>query len=71
MPYHLPDVDTFGSCTITFDIPTDEKWVSVIMGAISELAMAENWEEGTGDLSVDEATQAAIEILDSVEFQAC
>jgi len=71
MPYHLPDESEIGSCVISFDIPTDEKWVSVLIGAISELALAENWEAGTGDLTVDEATQVAIEILDSVGFQAC
>lgn len=71
MPYHLPDEQIIGSCVIKFDMPTDQKWTSLIIGAISELAIAENWEAGTGTLTVAEAVETALEILDSVEFQAC
>jgi len=41
------------------------------MGAIAQLSVAENWEEGTGTLTVDEAVQAAIAIQESVFFQGC
>ena len=53
------------------DIPTDPKWTAVIVGAISELAYAYIWEEGTGDLTVDEARDVVLEILETVRFQAC
>lgn len=71
MPYHLPDDGSIGNCKIEFSIPTDQLWVAVIIGAISELAIAENWEAGTGTLTVDEAVTTALEILDSVSFRAC
>jgi len=71
MPYHLPDDDVIGNCIIKFSIPTDPKWATVIIGAISELAIAENWEAGTGTITIDEAILVAIEIVDSVGFQAC
>ncbi len=71
MPYHLPDDDEIGTCTITFDLPSDEKWATVIIGAISELAIEANWEPDTGDLTPAQAAQVAIDIIASVEFQAC
>lgn len=71
MPYHLPSDDIIGSCKIEFSIPSDQLWVAVIIGAISELAYAENWEVGSGDLTVAEAVTTALEILDSVSFTAC
>jgi len=71
VPYHLPDDDVIGSCVIKFNIPSDERWATVIIGAISELALPENWEEGTGTLTIDEAIATAIEIIESVTFQAC
>ncbi len=71
MPYHLPDDDVIGNCVIKFSIPSDEKWATVIIGAISELGRAENWEEGTGTISIDEAIETATLIVESVGFQAC
>jgi len=53
------------------DIPTDDKWATIICGAISELAYAHTWEDGTGGLTVDEAIETALAILDTVRFQAC
>jgi len=71
MPYLLPDESIIGNCKIKFEIPTDEKWVSIMVGAISQLAKAENWEEGTGLITVEEATETALAIVESVSFQAC
>jgi len=71
MPYHLPDDDVIGNCIIKFSIPSDEKWATIIIGAISELGRAENWEEGTGTISIDEAIATATAIVESVGFQAC
>ncbi len=71
MPYHLPDESVVGSCVIKFDMPTDALWAAVIIGAISELAYPHNWEAGTGGITVDEAVATALEILESVSFQAC
>lgn len=71
MPYRLPDETEIGNCTIKFDLPTDAKWASVIIGAISELARAEIWEAGTGGITVAQAIETALEIRDSVEFTGC
>lgn len=71
MPYHLPDESTIGTCTMLLDIPTDDKWATIITGAISELAYAYIWEEGTGGLTVDEAREVVLEILETVRYQAC
>jgi len=71
MPYHLPDESSIGSCTMLIDIPTDPKWATIITGAISELGYAYIWEEGTGTLTVDEARDVVLAILDTVRFQAC
>ena len=52
-------------------IPDDEVWITVLVGAISELTKVENWEEGTGTISPAQASETAIEILESIAFQAC
>lgn len=71
LPYHLPDESEIGNCAITFGLPLDEKWATIIIGAISELARPEMWEAGTGVLTVEEAMDTAIAIRRSVELQGC
>ena len=71
MPFHLPDEDSIVNCRMVIKIPNDEKWVSVIIGQLAQLAKPENWEAGTGVLTVDEAVEAAKEIVDLIDFQAC
>ncbi len=71
LPYRLPDQTEITDCTITFDMPTDDKWASVLVGAISELAREEIWEAGTGGISVADAITTAIAIRKSVSFGAC
>lgn len=71
VPYHTPDDGTIGNCIIKFDIPTDTKWATVLIGAISELGRPELWEENTGTLTPDEAALVILEIIESVSFQAC
>lgn len=71
VPYVLPDETDIQNCSITFDLPDDDKWATVLIGAISELARAEIWEVGSGGISVAEAIETAILIRQSVTFIGC
>lgn len=71
MPYHLPDEKDLGSCVIKFSLPTDDKWATILIGAVAQLAREENWEPDTGGLTVAEALATAILIRQSVEFTGC
>ena len=71
MAYHLPDETEIGNCAITFDLPVDEKWATIVIGAISELAREEMWEADTGGITVAQAIETALAIRESVEFTGC
>lgn len=71
MPYLLPDDNVVGNCRIRFSIPDDPKWTAVIVGAIAQLAVASNWEDGTGILTPEQAAETALEIRESVVFTGC
>lgn len=71
VPYHLPDETEISNCTITFDLPSDDKWATIIIGAISELAREEIWEAGTGGITVAQAITTALAIRASVDFTGC
>jgi len=71
MPYLLPDkINRNANCRLRLVIPKDPKWVAVIMGALLTLTRPENWEEGTGDLSVSQAVNVATQIIDEVTFNS-
>jgi hypothetical protein len=66
MPYITGDDPGTATVCYTLAIPDDLYFIGAVVGAIAYLTEPENWEQVSGELTPDEASQLAYDMLDSL-----
>jgi microcystin-dependent protein len=64
MPWHTPNSAPYPPRYRALLVPDSAEWISIVSGALIELAYKGNWEQ-VGSLTVEECAEAGSKILDS------
>ena len=66
MPYITGDDPGTATVCYTLEVPDDPYFIAAVVGAISDLTEAENWEQITGELTADDAAALAETMFESL-----